>query len=222
MLRDINLNEVSDGKLYGINDMARADCNGCKGCSSCCQGMGHSIILDPLDICRLTCGLHKTFEELLNQSVELNVVDGIILPNLKMTGDKETCAFLISDRCSIHELRPGFCRIFPLGRFYENRSFRYFLQVHECPAPAKSKVKIRKWIDTPDVKRYEQYIIDWHYYLKDLQEYAMDFSHGEQIQKISMYILRQFYLLPFNENGDFYQEFYERLAAAKGFTDNIL
>ncbi len=139
-----------------------------------------------------------------------------------MTGDKETCAFLISDRCSIHELRPGFCRIFPLGRFYENRSFRYFLQVHECPAPAKSKVKIRKWIDTPDVKRYEQYIIDWHYYLKDLQEYAMDFSHGEQIQKISMYILRQFYLLPFNENGDFYQEFYERLAAAKGFTDNIL
>ena len=74
----------------------------------------------------------------------------------------------------------------------------------------------------PDVKRYEQYIIDWHYYLKDLQEYAMDFSHGEQIQKISMYILRQFYLLPFNENGDFYQEFYERLAAAKGFTDNIL
>ena len=50
----------------------------------------------------------------------------------------------------------------------------------------------------------------------------MDFSHGEQIQKISMYILRQFYLLPFNENGDFYQEFYERLAAAKGFTDNIL
>ena len=114
MLRDINLNEVSDGKLYGINDMARADCNGCKGCSSCCQGMGHSIILDPLDICRLTYGLHKTFEELLDQSVELNVVDGIILPNLKMTGDKETCAFLISDRCSIHELRPGFCRIFPL------------------------------------------------------------------------------------------------------------
>ncbi len=81
MLRDINLNEVSDGKLYGINDMARADCNGCKGCSSCCQGMGHSIILDPLDICRLTYGLHKTFEELLNQSIELNVVDGIILPN---------------------------------------------------------------------------------------------------------------------------------------------
>ncbi len=173
MLRDIDLNKISDGKLYGLNDMARTDCNGCKGCSSCCQNMGSSIILDPLDVHRLTCGL---------------------------------------GRCSIHAIRPGFCRIFPLGRFYENRSFRYFLQIHECPAPGKSKVKIRKWIDTPDVRRYEQYITDWHYYLKDLQEYAMDFSHGDNIHKLNMYVLQQFYLRPFDESKDFYQEFYERLA----------
>lgn len=212
MLRDIDLNKISDGKLYGLNDMARTDCNGCKGCSSCCQNMGSSIILDPLDVHRLTCGLGKTFEELLDISLELNVVDGITLPNLKMTGSEAMCAFLADGRCSIHAIRPGFCRIFPLGRFYENRSFRYFLQIHECPAPGKSKVKIRKWIDTPDVRRYEQYITDWHYYLKDLQEYAMDFSHGDNIHKLNMYVLQQFYLRPFDESKDFYQEFYERLA----------
>ena len=57
MLRDIDLNKVSDGKLYGINDMAKTDCNGCKGCSSCCRGMGNSIVLDPLDAHRLSVGL---------------------------------------------------------------------------------------------------------------------------------------------------------------------
>lgn len=217
MLRDIDLGKVSDGKLYSSNDMAKTDCNGCKGCSSCCQGMGSSIVLDPLDAYRLCTGLKKSFEELLNTCLELNVVDGIILPNLRMTEKEGTCAFLKDGRCSIHSLRPGICRIFPLGRFYENHSFRYFLQIHECPAPGKSKVKIRKWIDTPDIKRYEAFIADWHYYLKPLQEYAMDFEHGENIQKLNMFILKQFYLKPYGEEGDFYQEFYERLLAARDF-----
>ena len=43
-----NLEEISDGKRYGLNDMVRAACNDCAGCSSCCEDMGESIILDPL------------------------------------------------------------------------------------------------------------------------------------------------------------------------------
>ena len=39
MLRDIDLAEVSDGKLYTNNDMAKTDCGGCTGCSDCCRGM---------------------------------------------------------------------------------------------------------------------------------------------------------------------------------------
>ena len=217
MLRDIDLDQVSDGKLYGSNDMAKTDCNGCKGCSSCCRGMGNSILLDPFDAPRLCAGLPNSCVELLNTCLELNVVDGIILPNLRMTAEEDACTFLRGGRCSIHSIRPGICRIFPLGRFYENHSFKYFLQIHECPAPGKSKVKIRKWIDTPDLKRYEQFITDWHYYLKPLQEYAMDFEHGENIQKLSMYLLKQFYLKPYDAEGDFYQEFYERLAEASRY-----
>ena len=29
-----NLEEISDGKRYGLNDMVRAACNDCAGCSS--------------------------------------------------------------------------------------------------------------------------------------------------------------------------------------------
>ena len=73
MLREIDLSEISDGKLYTGNDMVKADCRGCAGCSSCCQGMGSSIILDPLDIFRLTGHLSKSFEQLLEEALELNV-----------------------------------------------------------------------------------------------------------------------------------------------------
>lgn len=115
MLRNVDLQEISDGKLYGSNDMVKADCGGCKGCSSCCRGMGESILLDPFDLFRLCKGTSRTFEELMDTALELHVVDGIILPSLKMCGPDESCHFLNTEgRCSIHPYRPGICRLFPL------------------------------------------------------------------------------------------------------------
>lgn len=208
MERNVSLEEISDGKLYELNDMVKADCNGCDGCSACCRGMGESVVLDPLDIWRLTVNLSCTFQDLLMGQLELNVVDGIILPNLNMA--KGACAFLNqSGRCTIHAFRPGICRLFPLGRFYENRSFRYFLQVHECRKPGRTKVKVRKWIDVPDAKQYEQFIIDWHYFLKDLQ-IALKDKKEEQIKAINMEVLKTFYLAPY-EAENFYTQFYQRL-----------
>ena len=32
MRRDCDLNKISDGKRYLLNDMVKADCNGCKDC----------------------------------------------------------------------------------------------------------------------------------------------------------------------------------------------
>ena len=92
MERNIDMKEVSDGRLYTSNDLVKADCGGCEGCSACCQGMGSSILLDPYDIYRLTQGTGMAFEDLLKGSIELNMSDGLILPNLKMAGEKEACS----------------------------------------------------------------------------------------------------------------------------------
>ena len=91
------------------------------GCCDCCCQMGDTIILDPLDVWQLVQGRGKSFEQLLDESLDLHVQDGVILPNLKMAGEKEQCVYLNEKgRCSIHPFRPGICRLFPLGRFYEN------------------------------------------------------------------------------------------------------
>ena len=79
MEREIDLNQISDGKLYLANDMVRTGCNECAGCSSCCRGMGDSIILDPYDMYSMEQGLGVTFESLMEDKIALNVVDGIIL-----------------------------------------------------------------------------------------------------------------------------------------------
>ena len=40
MLRNVSLEDISDGKLYTENDLVRVDTNSCKGCQTvCCQNM---------------------------------------------------------------------------------------------------------------------------------------------------------------------------------------
>ncbi len=218
MLRNVNLNDISDGKLYELNDLVKVDCHDCKGCYACCQGMGKSIILDPLDMYQLSINLNNTFEELLAGKIELNVVDGIIMPNIKMSGLSESCTFLNKEgRCSIHSFRPGICRLFPLGRYYENDTFKYFLQVKECKKQNKTKIKVRKWIDTPDIKNNEQFIVQWHYFLKDLQSLLKSTQDEAFAKETNLYVLKYFYIKPYSRDIDFYLQFSERLAEAKEY-----
>ena len=83
MRREQTLEEISDGKLYDSNDMVKADSHNCEGCCDCCQGMGDSVILDPFDVHRLSIGLKKPAEQLLQECLELGVSDGNILPHLR-------------------------------------------------------------------------------------------------------------------------------------------
>lgn len=217
MKRNCSLDEISDGKLYETNDLVEASCNGCKGNAACCHGMGNTIILDPFDIYRISTNMDMSFERLLaDQKIELNVVDGIILPNLKMSVESEQCSFLNQQgRCSIHAVRPGICRIFPLGRYYEDHRFHYFLQINECTNTSKTKIKVSKWIDTPDLEKNEQFLVDWHYFLNDIETIIKNASDVSLVKKINMFLLNSFYVKYYDPRVDFYCQFYERANEAR-------
>lgn len=207
MERFIDMDEISDGKLYSANDLVRADCGGCAGCFSCCCGMGTSVVLDPLDISRLCTFFGCDIQALMHRGVDLNIKDSIILPNLRMLGKngEEHCAFLNENgRCSVHPARSGFCRLFPLGRYYENGGFQYFLQIHECRMQNRAKVKVKKWIDTPLLAENERFVNAWHYFLKDV---TADLRAGLpgmtpeakalRMKDVNMRLLKLFYMTPY-------------------------
>ena len=206
-----NLDEISDGKIYGLNDMVRAACNDCAGCSSCCEDMGDSIILDPFDIYELTANLGCSFEDLLKKEIGLTVADGMILPNLKMT-EENVCPFLNQEkRCSIHGFRPGICRVFPLGRIYEDDHLDYFLQLDGCVKENRSKVKVSKWLDTQELKKNQKYLIDWHAFRKKIEGILLEMEDENQKKTISMFLLNTFFVNPYDGKMDFYEQFYERM-----------
>ena len=210
MLRDVDINEISDGKFYSLNDMVKVGCDDCRGCSSCCRDM-ESIILDPYDVYRMTGGLERSFEDLLGDAIELKVVDGVVLPQLKMNEKSESCSFLNEEgRCSIHPYRPGICRLFPMGRYYEEEGFRYFLQVNECAKKDRYKVRMKQWLDTPEPQRYEKYISDWHYFIRKLGE-SMPLVTDRTKSELTTYLLRLFFMSPYRQSEDFYGQYEERM-----------
>lgn len=224
MLRQESLEEISDGRRYGLNDMVKADSNGCKGCSRCCETMTETIILGPFDIFRISKKTGKSFLELVNEkSIELNMQDGVILPNIGNNGSG--CVYLSDEkRCVIHDSRPDFCRLFPLGRLYENDGFTYILQTGQCDKSC-SKIKVKKWIDTPDYEINSKYVLAWHDIIKntgfvvkglmeaenkaDAQgEGSKDLNASELTNNLLNSLLKLFYVVPYE---DFYKEFFERV-----------
>ena len=217
MKRNVDLNEISDGRLYSSGDMVKADCRDCTGCSACCRGMGSSIILDPMDLWRLHRGIHRDFTSLMEDSVELGIVDGMILPNIKMDAKQDACPFLNEEgQCSVHASRPGICRLFPLGRYYEDGGFRYFIQIHECRKKDRGKVKIKKWLGIPDLKSYETYILAWHDFLNQCED-ALSGLDEKQVRILTLYVLKKFYETAYNaaDEKGFYEEFYSRLGETR-------
>ena len=211
MERNVDMAQISDGKKYTSNDLAKLGCGDCAGCSKCCHGIGESIILDPYDIYSLTTNLETTFSELIKDKLSLSVADMIILPHLNLKAADEGCLFLDENgRCSIHSFRPGICRLFPLGRIYEDESFSYFLQVNECAKQNRTKVKIKKWLGIPNLGQYESYINTWHYFLKNMKAFLEEQNNEEMAKKINLYILKIFFEEPY-DNEDFYTQFENRM-----------
>lgn len=210
MLRD--LQEISDGKIYGINDMVKTACRGCEGCHACCVDMGESIVLDPCDMWMLCRAAGGTFEKLAAEGrIALGVEDGMILPHLSMDRQTNRCTFLNAEgRCSIHEMRPGLCRVFPLGRIYEEGKISYFLQTGACEKPGHVKIKVGKWLDGSGTKRQEQFLLQWHGLKRRVQEYLLQCSEAEK-KSINLFLLQLFFIEPYDEEHDFYVQFEKRL-----------
>lgn len=200
--------------LYQSNDMVKVGCNDCKGCSACCRGMGQSIVLDPYDIYQLQTATGENFAGLMQEQIELHVENGIILPSLKMQQDTDACGFLTKEgRCSIHTYRPGLCRLFPLGRNYDEKGLQYFMLEDACPARNRTKLKIRKWINVPMLNQYEKFLIMWHELRKQMIERISDQQSDAYTQMANVKLLELFYRKPYDTEIDFYQQFEERMEA---------
>ena len=113
-----------------------------------------------------------------------------------------------------HGARPGICRLFPLGRYWQDDThFQYILQKDECHKHNLTKIKVKKWLDTPDLEAYNAFLVTWHAFLKEIQAAQQGLDEGQN-RILTMYILKSFFALPY-DGRDFYVQFEERMKKAR-------
>ena len=215
-MKSINLEEISDGNLYDIEDIVKADTCGCEGCNDCCCDVGELVILTPFDIYEITKFLNIEFNDLVGKNIELRENNKILLPYLKMNDDNKKCSFLNNEgRCSIHLKRPNICRLFPLGRVYQDDDFKYFLQIGNCPKKNLKEIKLKDWIGIDNYEKNKAFILEWHKFIKALT-FRLKFVRDDlEVEKVNQTLLDSFYRINLKECNDFYYEFSKKLPEVK-------
>ena len=208
------LDKISDGRLYDIEDVVKADTCGCDGCSDCCKDVGDLVVLTPFDIYEITNYLNMDFDKLIGDKIVLRENNKIVLPYLKMQENNKNCSFLDEKgRCTIHLKRPNICRLFPLGRAYQDNDFKYFLQVDNCPKDELKDVKVSQWINIENYNENKKFIFEWYKLIKALT-FRLKFVRDEkEIAHINEILLDNFYRVKID--NDFYKSFEELLPKVK-------
>ena len=210
-------------RLYGAQDMVRISSSSCAGCGACCRGMSDTIVPDPYDVWQMGLITGKTFEELMGAGIDLHVEEGVILPHLMMKKDTGGCYFLGEDgRCTIHAYRPGICRLFPLGRQYDEEKTSYFIVPEGCVKGGLSKVRIDKWLGIPDLPAYESFKAQWHSLVRLLKARIAAEPSEEVRRNVNLYFVRVFFMAPYEDvssAGAFYREAEDR---SQKFADAVL
>ena len=192
MIREIDRKMISEDRLFSSGDFAPIGCGGCEGCGECCRVRGSSLTLDAFDVKLLKKAFDMSFQQLINAGmIELVPVGDVVLPMTGKKQDSEECFFLGADgRCSIHKIRPGICRMFPLARIYhEDGNFSYFVMEGECPYTDGSSVKISEWIGFNDIERYENEVRNYHDRLKALRRACSETEDEEQLIRLKRQFL---------------------------------
>ncbi|CEQ30500.1 Flagellin N-methylase [[Clostridium] sordellii] len=209
------LDKISDGKLYDIEDIVKADTCGCNGCNDCCLDVGDLVVLTPFDVYEIVNCLGITFNDLLGDKIELRQNNKILLPYLKMQ-DNNRCSFLNEQgRCIIHSKRPNICRMFPLGRVYQDNDFKYFLQIGNCPKEDLKDVKVSDWVGIENYDENKEFILEWYKLTKALA-FRLKFVRDEkEIEEINQILLDSCYHIDIEEGKNFYSVFLQCLPNIK-------
>jgi hypothetical protein len=155
-----------------------------------------------------------------------------------------SCSFLDeNNKCKIHTARPGVCRLFPLGRYWEDEThFKYILQKDQCHKDNLSKIKVKKWINSEYGAKYDEFVVKWHAFLvkikgavaqieENLKSAENEFQNGKiaesnvdleearktadtQIRTICMYTLKTFYMTPYGTDENFFEKIGQRIENA--------
>lgn len=156
----------ADAQVLTDSDLLQLTC-GAAGCSSTCCKATAPIVLNPYELARVCKATRMSYEDLLDV-VDTDRAKGF---PLVMLPRDPACHFWTATGCRIYEARPLACRLFPLGRVFENdRSHIVLPEVNRCsglvPTPAKT---VAAYLQEQDTALFIEMADRWIEFVSDIE-----------------------------------------------------
>ncbi len=156
----------ADTLVLAESDLLQLTC-GANGCSSTCCKATAPIILNPYEIARICKAAGLSYEDLLDvlDTDRANGFPLVMLPR------DPACHFWTATGCMIYEARPLACRLFPLGRVFEDgRSHIVLPEVNRCSglvsAPSRT---VAAYLQEQDTALFIEMADRWIEFVSDIE-----------------------------------------------------
>lgn len=152
----------------------------CQLCGKCCRNVENAIMLEPLDIYRLSRHLRAQgkrvdgTEDVLAEIAEpVMLTEAVPIFTLKAVGPEQSCIFLKDGRCSVYEARPRACRLYPFTTKPgdRGREFDYYLGMDRTHHFTGGTVIVKDWF-------YQNFSKDERAFVKADFEAAADYGQA--------------------------------------------
>lgn len=145
----------------------------CTQCGKCCLHRD-DILLNAKDLFQIARHFQLSPREVLEQYCETYIGHDSRLPivRLKSRGSVKRCVFLKDRKCSIHEVKPTVCAIFPIGRAFQIKSdediskttdtsnITYIFTNPGCGDDTELHT-VREWFDSFHIPLEDAFFRDW-------------------------------------------------------------
>lgn len=203
-LKFIKENELKEDSTFNFK---------CDTCGKCCCNR-NDIILSPYDIFRIAKYLKIETIDVVTKYCDVYIGRNSKIPicSVNFLGKRRECVFKKGRYCSIQEVKPTVCALYPLGRAYniEEKRFVYFRENTAC-GQSNNPILTKDWLENFKLKDSERYtilqselVLKIHKYLENKEIPEEDFDRLEEMVYNLLYN-------GYDTDKDFYKQFEKRL-----------
>ena len=190
----------------------------CICCGNCCRHVKNSVMVESLDLFRIACHFKMDTKRIVNMYTDVVILSrGFPMLTLKSNYSLDTCIFMNSGKCSIHNVKPRACRLFPLTAGPDDKEQNNFIsffasEEHRHHFNGK-EYKINDWLAenlTQDDREFVQ--LDYSF-VKEFGKQIGQIDENNNARVVYLMLFYRFYNFDINQN--FKSQFVRNMARLK-------
>lgn len=207
----------------------------CTQCGKCCINRT-DIMLSPMDIFRMAKELHMSNSDFFRKYCTSHIGDNSRLPiiMLKPVGKDDRCPLLKNNKCSVHNVKPAVCGMFPLGRYIalphgesgmqplDQSEVKYLLQPLDCGDKSETHT-VREWLSGFDIALEDKAFLCWNQSLCQISQtlQGLEKTSDMMTMMVIWFVTRVTLYDNYNHNEPFLPQLEENVEGLKSLLADI-